>query len=122
MPKPKIKLEDHVDYINQELNRLNSNQEKMAETLHQNTVVLGKNTTLLEEHMRRTEAVESTLEVIRSEARRDVEDVEDKLEAELGPIKTHIGALRLVAKIVAGVVGLVGAGAAVVKILEYING
>lgn len=122
MRKPKIKLEDHVDYINQELNRLNSNQEKMAETLHQNTVVLGKNTTLLEEHMRRTEAVENTLEVIRSEARRDVEDVEDKLEAELGPIKTHIGALRLVAKIAAGIVGLVGAGAAIVKILEYING
>lgn len=120
MAKPK--WEEHAVHINAELNRLNEGQQEMAKTLFQNTLVLEKNTTLLEEHMRRTEAVERTLEEIRAENKRELKVVEDKLESEVSPIKTHIGALRLIAKIGAGLVALVGAGAALIKILEYING
>lgn len=123
------KWEEHALHINSELKRLHDGQKEMGKTLQQNTVVLEKNTVLLEEHMRRTAAVEASLEEIRSENKRELGKVEEKLEKgvekleqDIAPVKVHIKALKLIAKIGGGIVALAGAAAAVVKVLEFFYG
>lgn len=75
-----------------ELERLNDAQRDIHDVLDRNTATLDKNTTLLEEHMRRTEAAEKSIDVLKDE---------------LLPVKTNMAALKLIAKIGAGFTTLI---------------
>lgn len=82
-------MKDYFDNLN---NRLDEVQSVLADI----RVDLARNTRSLEEHMRRTEALESAVDVIRAEAR---------------PVQTHVAVVGALGKVLA-------AGGTVVAIVE----
>lgn len=81
-----------------ELKRLGATQEDMRDTLIRNTAAL-------EEHMRRTELAEEGINL---------------LKKDLEPIKTHVAALKLIGKWVAGVAALASAAVGIAKLLGLV--
>lgn len=98
-----IHVIESLERLSESQSKLDSAMERLSGTQADINATLERNTVILDEHMRRTEAAEKALEL---------------LKQEIEPVKTHVTAIKLLIKI-GGVTGtIVGVVLGILKFMS----
>lgn len=93
--------------MSEKIDRVLEKLDKIDERVDRIDVTLAKQEVVLEEHVRRTDLLEGTIQAH-----------EDKIEKELAPIRKHINLVKAVGIIIGGIGGLLGFLATLKALLE----
>lgn len=79
--------------------------------------IVSRNTVILAEHIRRTEAAEANIEILKADAKENIEVI----RAELEPMKDHMKAVGVMLKLALGSIGVAGTIATIVEVIRNLH-
>lgn len=107
-------------WLKDSLEKLETKIEKIDQRLDDQAITLAKNTTILEEHIRRTDLAEMHIEIHQQEHQEQIEKIENKLTAELEPVKKHVDRMQFVGSVIWSILLYIGTPGAFVALVSAI--